>query len=296
METNFSKPCDKELEHKNQGIDDLKKIAPPLFDRIQQLEQWYGDLPGTEKFPKIAVFDLDNTLLIGDVGDAVFALLKNKEQISPLTVDGHLIPLTWKLYREIYQQEGREAAYSTIVKVMAGLPLKTLIDLSLEVMALETPFLELEGVHIPVPRPQRVMTALLSLLKSLEYDIFVISASNCFTVKKVAARYFQLPEDHVFGITPRLEKMKGNKEEILTAELIPPVTVVQGKVEAYHRYIGMTAPLISGGDSLTDIPMLNLTHPQGTIIWVGENEKGLMEIESSIRHPQRLFFLKRLAS
>jgi len=66
-----------------------------------------------------------------------------------------------------------------------------------------------------------------------------------------------------------------------------------GKVDAYREFIGTEPPLITGGDSTSDIPMLNLTHPRGLVIWVGESENDFESVKQQLLCPETAFFLKR---
>ena len=64
-------------------------IPSQLFERITVVNSQYDQRP--KKHGKIAVFDLDDTLIRGDIGDAVFVQLKNEEKNTPLTKSGKLI-------------------------------------------------------------------------------------------------------------------------------------------------------------------------------------------------------------
>lgn len=269
-----------------------KKIPDDLLHRIHQVEEWYNQRLKDEDSNKIALFDLDNTLLVGDCGDAVFAQLKINERKKPLTIDHNLIPFTWTEYQDTLKTKGKVEAYSRVVKCMAGLPLETLLEAGRQVMHSTLDYLQLEGVQVPVPFPHPVMQSLLAYLKSLDYNIYIISATNQYTVRAVAKEFFGIPGSNVFGIIPTVE-VDPKYGKILGNDIDGPVTVVEGKVDVYQEYIGTTAPLISGGDSSTDIPMLNLTDPHGLIIWVAEEEKQFAAIKANFLQPGNLHFFKR---
>lgn len=272
----------------------IKQIPNDLHQRIEQVENWYNNRlePGFNR--KIALFDLDNTLLVGDCGEAVFAQLKIDEQDKnkPLTIHKKMIPFTWAGYRETLKTKGKVAAYSKIITCMSGLPLETLLGTSQRVMQSDRKYLELEGVKIPVPYPYPPMQALLVRLRSLGYEIYIISASNQYTVRYVAKEYFGIPGSNVFGMLPKVVN-DPQYGEIIGDDIDGPATVVEGKVEAYKKNIGSIPPIISGGDSTTDIMMLNLTDPNGLIIWVGEDENKLASIKKDITRPEMVYFLKR---
>jgi len=273
-----------------------KRIPAGMLERIEQVEQRFKKSPEERPAAKIALFDMDNTLLVGDCGDALFARLKIDEQRhnKPLTVQGEMIPFSWTEYREVLRTRGKVEAYSRVIKCMAGLPLETLLETSRRAMNRGLQYLELEGVKIPVPYPHPVMQALLVRLESLGYEIYIISATNQFTVRLVAKEYFGVPETHVFGMVPSLTQHP-RRGTLIGAEIEGPVTVVEGKVQVYKEKIGTAAPLISGGDSTTDIAMLNLTAPDGLIIWVGEDSGEGEEIKKDLQHPEIVYFFDRRA-
>ncbi len=136
------------------------------------------------------------------------------------------------------------------------------------------------------------MQTLLVRLRSLGYEIYIISATNQYTVRYVANEYFGIPESNVFGMLPTVVN-DPQYGKIIGDDIDGPVTVVEGKVEVYKKNLGSIPPIISGGDSTTDIMMLNLTDPNGLIIWVGEDENTLTSIKKKITHPEIIYFLKR---
>jgi phosphoserine phosphatase len=270
-------------------------IPNDLLERIEQVENRFDQLHKTKPNDKIAVFDLDNTLLIGDIGDALFAQLKIDERDSgiPLSIDKKKIPLTWPDFRVILERKGKEIAYPLMTTAMAGIPENTVIEATRRVMSSKEPFLEVEGVKVPVPSPNPVMQALVLFLKTLHYNIYIISATNLYSVQLAAREFFGIPDDHVFAMRPGVYRhdIYGN---VLCDYIDGPVTVTQGKVDTYKKMISNIPPSITGGDSTTDIPMLNLTDPDGLIIWVkkdmtgDETQKSLMQ---TITNPGCLYFL-----
>lgn len=258
-------------------------IPGELKKRIEAVEHYFTGNREDELKSRIAAFDMDNTLLEGDIGDALFVQLK---------LDGTPIPLTWAEYQRMITEEGKKAAYSKVVTVMAGIPVETVIETTRRVMKSTAPFLELEGIKVPVPRPNPLMRALVLYLERLKYTVYIISATNQYSVKAVSGDYFGIPGHRAFGIRPSMveEKKRG---PVLGDKILEPVTVTQGKVDAYREFIGTVPPLITGGDSSTDIPMLNLTHPEGLVIWVGKNESDYESVKQRFQYPDSVYFLKR---
>ncbi len=275
------------------NLEQAKSQVPgALMERIKRVEDSFKNRAKDLSKDKIAVFDLDNTLLEGDIGDAVFAQLKINEKKEPLTIDNKLIPFTWEEYQELMRIKGKREAYKRVVISQAGIPLERFVEITRQVMALKTPFLELGDVKVPVPSPNSLMKALLVYLKNLEYKIYVISASNHYSVQYVAEEFFGISGTNVFGMKPILWEDKNNGL-ILGDKIDGPITVGEGKAEAYRQFIGTIPLLIAAGDSTTDFQVLNLVDPRGLCIWVGKKNKQYESIKQKLDHPDTAFFLYR---
>ncbi len=85
----------------------------------------------------------------------------------------------------------------------------------------------------------------------------------------------------------------GKNVTVLKDRLIEPVTVGEGKADAYRNLIGSTPPLITAGDSTTDLQVFNLSDRDGLIIWVGKDDKKLAWIKDQVTYPENVYFLKR---
>ena len=170
-------------------------IPGALMKRIDAVEDYFSNNRGDGPNTRIAAFDMDNTLLEGDIGDALFAQLLR---------EGKPLRLTWAEYQRMIKEEGKKAAYSKIVTVMAGIPVETVIETTRRIMRSTSTFLEVEGVKVPVPRPNPGMQVLLSYLERLGYTVYIISATNQFSVKTVAEDYFGIPARRAFGIRPSI--------------------------------------------------------------------------------------------
>lgn len=266
-------------------------IPGDLLVRIKAVENRFKNRGGrTGK--KIAAFDMDNTLLIGDVGYAVFAQLKLDELKAPVTVDKKPIPLTWPEYNEVLRKKGKIEAYPLMARAMAGIPLEVVNETTNRVMTLEEPYLKVEGERVTVPSPHPVMQALVCFLDSLGYSIYVVSATNHFSVQYVAKKFFGIPEANAMGIKlnlvdhARYGKVLGNSVE-------GPLTVEEGKIDAYRHLAGPVLPVITAGDSMTDIYLLNLVDPDGLVIWVYEDARTLETVKRQLKYPEILYFFKR---
>lgn len=276
---------------KTVSLEQAKSSIPmELLLQIEAIEQSIKDQsprPGE----KIAVFDLDNTLLEGDIGEAVFTQLKIEEKKHPLTVTKTLIPFSWPQYHELIREKKKKEAYTRMVTAMAGIPAETVIRATQRVMTADIDLLEFEGVKVLVPRPHPVMQALVHYLKNLDYTAYIISATNSYSVRYMAENYFAIPAAQAFGMQPALSR-GGENEDILGDTINGPITVGEGKVEAYHRFIGTIPPLVTAGDSESDIQLLCLTSPRGFCIWAAEDEQGYESIKNML-HPRPAYLLKK---
>lgn len=268
------------------------QIPGALMERIKRVEDSFKNRAKDLPNDKIAVFDLDNTLLEGDIGDAVFAQLKINEKKEPLPIDNKSIPFTWEDYQELLRTKGKREAYKRVVISQAGIPLERFVEITRQVMTLETPFIEMGDVKVPVPSPNLLMKALLVYLKNMAYKIYVISASNHYSVKYVAEEFFGISGANVFGMKPILWEDKNNVL-ILGDKIDGPITVGEGKAEAYRKFIGIIPPLLAAGDSTTDFQVLNLVDPRGLCIWVGADDKQYESIKQKLDYPNTAFFLYR---
>ena len=241
---------------------------------------------------KIAVFDLDNTLLEGDIGDAVLLRLKQLEKKERVTITNKIIPLAWQQYMDMIETKGKWTAYKRVVTSQAGIPLDKFLGITRDVMAMKEDYLELAGVKVPVPRPNKLMKALVLYLQSLDYQIYVISASNHYSVVYVAETFFNIPAANIFGMKPTLRQDEKHGT-VLGNKIDGPVTVGEGKAETYRRYVGTIPPLLTAGDSTTDFEVLNLVDPQGLCIWVRDDEKQYEGIKQKLNHPSTAYFLYR---
>ena len=117
---------------------------------------------------KIALFDLDNTLIIGDIGEAVFAHLLADE--APLKC-------TWEEYQSFLRCDV-SAACRLVVESMAGLTVREVEEATMKVLKKPASFIKAGNTLVPVPKMHREMKKLVSLLRKLRYNIYVISANK----------------------------------------------------------------------------------------------------------------------
>ncbi len=246
-----------------------------------------NDYFGVDKQNRIAVFDLDNTLLIGDIGDAVFSMLK---------IQGYSLGLSWQEYLNILKNEGKEVAYSKVVSIMAGLSINAIIKATENVLKSTKKNLDIEGISIPIPKVHPIMYEFIELLKKNDFKIYVISATNIFSVKLICKYLFELDEEKCFGIEP--ETIKINKdslsaERILTGKIKEPLTITIGKEELYWDRINKIRPLITAADSESDIHLLNLVNSNGFSLWVGDDIERYRAIREKSKIKEQFYYFER---
>lgn len=241
-----------------------KKNAPgvpaELSDKIEGL---YSD--GVKR----AVFDLDNTILNGDIGDALFCRLKELEKKEKIKADGTLIGLTWDEYRGLISRGEKESAYRRVVECMDNIPVKLIADLTRALMNSDFRSLEHSGEQITIPHVDQGMMVLLALLKKEKFEIKVISASNSISVNVIVEEYIGLEKGSAFGIETKVIN-NSSSEILLTEKLKEPAPVNEGKAELYRNVFGTERPLLTAGDSELDFPMLDLVSDGGIVLWRGE--------------------------
>ncbi|MCK4941965.1 MAG: HAD family hydrolase [Candidatus Aminicenantes bacterium] len=269
-----------------------RTLPDPLHRKVRDIERLIADRR-IQAIPKTAVFDLDDTLLEGDIGDAVFAQLKRDESRRYLTVQQKPLPLDWREYRNLIETGKKQEAYLRVVTCMAGVPLDVLSETTRKILRSPHRYIEIEGETVPIPRINPTMFGLIQLLRKLKYRIMVISASNHFSVRLVAGELLQIPRSQAFGIRPLLKYIKPEPTQeriaVLTGILQKPIPWARGKAEVYARHAGQVPPLITGGDSETDIFLLNLSHPLGLAIWAGKDQNRIKSLQKKLDHPCNLY-------
>jgi len=226
---------------------------------------------------RIAVFDLDNTLLIGDIGEAVFARLLH---------DGAKLACTWQEY-EAFLRCDQSAAYRIVVEAMAGLSPGEVEEATVRALNQQEACVEIEGAEVPVPRVNRVMREFVGELQERGYEVYVISASNQTSVRIVTEDFFGIPPERSFGL--ELELSHGHFSQVLKY----PYPIGAGKAELYRAVVGVTAPLMTATDSLIDAPLLSLTDRHGLSVWVGKSRSEFRAIRARLALPQHFCFVQR---
>ena len=186
----------------------------------------------TEKFLKegaapLAVFDADGTLWMQDANHLLldYQLENNLRDLRDL-----LDPI-WK------DEKHRGERCGEFVRRQAGLSLQDIEQQFREVLKRE-PF-EIFSFQ----------KDLMSHFKEQGMKIFVVTASMQWLVEDIVEQY-HLPVDKVLGVQVKLNG------DILTDELIPPVTYGEGKKQAFLKETDNRPPLFVAGNSPGDLHLL----------------------------------------
>jgi len=203
----------------------LSSFSPPFADALKNAIS-----AADRTSPPVAAFDADNTLWSKDIGEAFLRwliagrILKNVNHDSDVYGD-----------YERRVEKDRTSAYAWAVSTMEGL---RLTDVRLWSAQLAYAW----------PNYRPLMRTLVRELKNEGFDVWIVSASNAWTVQE-AAKYVGIEPDRVLGITCDV------KDGTVTGNVQIPITCNKGKVEAIQKYIGRR-PTLAFGDSLGDLEML----------------------------------------
>lgn len=259
----------------SQPLVDLRIIPHEVHEAVMQIEK---GRPRNEV--RRAVFDLDQTLLRGDIGEAVHARL---------LLDREPVRLSWQEYRTMVAKDA-PSAYLAAADALRGLPVEVVMQATFKLLSTQTRELVIERSLVPVPRPHPVMQAVVALLHNLGYAVHVITASHQIPARIVVAEFFGIPEERVHGVRSAMDG------ERLSDRLLPPYPIGAGKCEVYRTFVGTDAPLIAGGDSALDLPMLGLTDNEGLVIWVGEDRLRFELMKGRLGGRRSFAFVHRTAT
>jgi phosphoserine phosphatase len=276
------------------------------------------------------VLDFDNTIVCGDIGEATLAVLTRSGQLKQLPasffppfrpVSGRLITReTSANLAEYYEaflaptaHGSRDAAplangYALAVEMLAGLSPWQVVEAARTAYESGRPgevrLIEVTagGTAYPAPFFYPEMLELLAKLLAHEFDVWIVSASNVWSVRWMLLRALtpllrargvrrSIRPDHVVGISTllsdgdhRLYKDPLLVRELpayarldqaalerfrLTSRLHFPVSTYSGKIACIFDHIGRP-PYLCVGDSPGDIPMLRFSEHR---LWIGRLEK-----------------------
>lgn len=278
------------------------------------------------------VFDFDNTIVSGDVGEAALALLAAEGRLSPKSVCKSLCPVltppggkrhaiedcsnVMEYYEALLAPTAHGPAdptplangYVWATEVMEKLTVAEVLAATARVYELgqANPIAQIKVTPgkptYPPPRFYSEMVELIGLLLRLKYDVWIVSASNVWSVRWLVLHGLNpllkaqgidegLRPDHVIGVATLLADPDGHlyKDSVLVRQNVPyavletktakalqitrhlqfPAPVYSGKVACILDAIGRT-PYLCAGDSLSDHPMLKVSQYR---LWIARWDK-----------------------
>ncbi|MBI2082260.1 MAG: haloacid dehalogenase-like hydrolase [Deltaproteobacteria bacterium] len=212
------------------------------------------------KPPPLAVFDLDNTIIKNDCGEAFFHFLVEEGKLPASRI---------REYYEKVQKEGGIVAYPWVVSLMAGMKEEEIYSACQEAIRRELKKeigkKELGGIQVAQGiRLSPQMKELMKRMKQAGFEIWIISASNRWVVE-TTIQQLELPVDHSVGMAVTV------KDGILTNIPVKPEPVGQGKREVIEQKIGRP-PNFVAGDSASDFPMMEMATEIALFIDHGNKE------------------------
>lgn len=162
------------------------------------------------------------------------------------------------LYGRRLTRAGKRDCYEWAVRLHAGLTPQELTRWTAEAIERELRreiFVEerltRHGEEVRIGRGIRLLREMHELIASLDragYEVWIISATNIWSVRVFGA-YFGVPPERVLGNQVEI------KNGILTGKTCTPVLFREGKVAIIDEVIGKR-PVLVAGDSVTDYEML----------------------------------------
>jgi phosphoserine phosphatase len=180
--------------------------------------------------PGVAAFDADGTLWEGDIGEEVLRELIARRHLVEPPVD------PWGEYEALVKRDPA-AGFAFSGRVMHGLSEALLRELSAEIFARTVAAQVFPG-----------MRWLLGELRRLGWEIYVVSASNRWSIE-VAVATLGVPATRVRALD--VEVVDGK----LTERVYEPIPTLGGKATLLLAAAGR-APDLAFGNSVLDVPLL----------------------------------------
>lgn len=213
----------------------VNEFGPDLWDH---LSKHLAVAAGTSQGPRIAAFDADGTLWDADAGETFFDWEIKNAGLKDLPAD------PWAHYNDL-KKINPITAYVWLAQINAGHSLSQVRAWAKQCFDAQSQW--------PVFSSQ---VLLFDLLRTLNFEIFIVTASVKWAVEPVA-ELVGIDTDHVIGITTRIEN------DIVGTEAVHPVTWRQGKAEGLLAATGGVRPILACGNTYGDTALIETaTHVQ----------------------------------
>jgi phosphorylcholine phosphatase len=282
------------------------------------------------------VFDFDNTVVSGDIGEAVLAFLARTGRLKPVNIAPSLGPAVrvggnqirdvqdcfdiMQYYEALLAPTVHGKAdptplangYVWATQALEGLSVGEIVRATAAAYAntdrnnslSRSGRTDAQSRRYPAPQFRHEMVELIAELLRLEYQPWIVSASNVWSVRWMVARVLNpllaergmkpgLRPDNVLGVATLLADKQGRlyKDAVLAqrnfayASLEPkaldslyltrhmqfPAPVYSGKVACILDAFGCN-PYLCAGDSPSDLPMLSISQHRLWIVRPGKSE------------------------
>ena len=232
----------------------VNEFSPELWSNIETVLRRAAAAGG----PLIAAFDADGTLWDADAGETFFDWqIRNCSLPSLVGIDA------WARYRELKKPDPR-VGYVWLAQISAGFTLAQVRAWASQCFAEAGPW--------PVFESQR---RLVTLLRSLGFEIFVVTASIKWAVEPTAA-LLGIDHDHVIGIETEV------RDGVVTDIVKPPITWRDGKAEGLLARTGGVRPVLCAGNTYGDIALLSCATHVRLALSTQDKPGGLFDEESKL--------------
>ncbi|MBI3943476.1 MAG: HAD-IB family phosphatase [Chloroflexi bacterium] len=248
--------------------------------------------------PPAAAFDWDETVLEHDIGDALlfhqidtlafkwelpefWELIPHRLRqpwqeigrplwkLGPEEIQNHpaypeYLSIGYQLFRDMLVAP-REIGYPWFTQVLAGFTVGEALVFSEATFRRESgwPLGRRQIVsHVSVRQGVRLRPTMVRLIKTLEtqgFQVWVVSATNRWTVQTVASRV-GIPPDRVIGMETEV------REGRITTTLVEPAPYYEGKATALRARLGPSRLILAAGDSPSDESMISLAEAARLLI------------------------------
>lgn len=247
----------------------------------------------------IAVLELDETMISGDVSEALLAQLQALGRMDqrwrelPTAVKVRTYDEPFAIYDRICVELGRAQCRAWLAQALAGFDIDDLVkavdDLGRSPKAQTVKSSAEKSIVVRDPRPYPEMKQLVKALESASIDVYVITASPVVAARAYAAKHFGIAENRVYGIANLLElrgtvyrdieriQTNGRMDLYERMTLLPildmPVPYAEGKAALLRHLTGSTRePIFTAGSELDDLPMMFETSGDGLRLWIDRSD------------------------
>jgi len=243
-----------------------------FIDRLEKIEETHY----LYDIPKKAFFDLDNTILVGDIGELIILGILN-EKLK--------LEMSWQEYLNLLQTEGEKVAYRRIIEAKNGNSVYEIKQLVSNLLENNDPY-DFNGFIKEKPKQNKFLKILLKELQIRNFDIYLVTAGSHFVAEAIVDLWFpEIPQKNIFGVKNKLI------DNILMSELEKPIPIREGKGDVLDLVLQGKEALITVGDSPNDLQMFNKTHQEGLKLIVDHKTNKTFDILKNLKSLDNIFFI-----